>query len=78
MSDAEIWEKFVSVNPDWVEGDIVLTKNQLQKIVLTACRYARNSGFETGKKVTADLYKNLNPGGYNGADIFSGIFGGKK
>jgi hypothetical protein len=78
LTDQEIWDKFISINPDWMNREIILSESQLRKIVLTACKYARQSGFETGKKVTADLYKNLNPGGYNGADIFSGIFGGKK
>jgi len=69
MSDKEIWEKFVGVNPAWKDGEIKLTANQLQKIVLTACKYARGDGFEEGKKVAA---------GQNGADIFGEIFGGFK
>jgi hypothetical protein len=77
MSDKEIWEKFVGVNPAWKEGEIKLTANQLQKIVLTACKYARGDGFEAGKKAAAELYKAMNRGtGQNGADIFKDIFGG--
>jgi hypothetical protein len=79
LNNEEIWEKFVGMNPAWKDGEIKLTVNQLQKIVLTACKYARGDGFEAGKKVAAELYKAMNRGtGQNGADIFGEIFGGLK
>lgn len=76
MTDDEIYAKFDKIN-HWGDSDeIKLSSAQLKKIILTACKYARNSGYERGKFVAESLYRATNGGGSNnGADIYSKIFG---
>ena len=70
MTDQEIYLKFAQKN-DWGDSDCIeLSAKQLEKIILTACKYAREDGFENGNRIVVD----------NSAygDIFNQLFGGKK
>jgi hypothetical protein len=77
MTDKEIYLKFAAKN-DWGDSDsIELTAKQLEKIILTACKYARNDGradgFEEGKRIATNFHK-----ASGGSDIFNQMFGGVK
>ena len=75
MTDKEIFNKFSEKN-NWGSLDsIELSAKQLEKIILTACKYAREDGFENGKRIANNLHK---VAGGSGADIFNQMFGGKK
>jgi hypothetical protein len=76
MTDKEIFNKFKEKN-DWRDSDscVELNIKQLEKIILTACKYAREDGFENGKRIANNLHK---AAGGSGMDIFNQIFGGKK
>jgi len=75
MTDKEIFNKFSEKN-NWGSSDsIELSAKQLEKIILTACKYAREDGFENGKRIANNLHK---VSGGSGMDIFNEIFGGKK
>jgi hypothetical protein len=87
MNNNQIWETFISHNSAWENtletGEkIQLTYFQLKKIVETAAKYARQDGFEEGKRVAGELHKknNSNNRGKTNFDgnIFNDIFGGLK
>jgi hypothetical protein len=75
MTDKEIYLKFAAKNKWADSGEITLSAKQLEKIILTACKYAREDGFENGKRIANNLHK---VSGGSGMDIFNEIFGGKK
>ena len=94
MTDSDIFKKFSEKN-NWGDSDCIeLSAKQLEKIILTACKYARESGwedgreevrqecyqegFERGKVVANNLNKAVGGSFGAGADIFDKMFGGKK
>lgn len=72
MTDQQIFNKFSDKN-NWGDSDCIkLSAKQLEKIILTACKYAREDGFENGKRIASNLHKAA-----GSSDIFSQMFGVK-
>jgi hypothetical protein len=75
MTDQEIFNKFSEKN-DWGDSDCIeLSAKQLEKVILTACKYAREDGFTNGTRIATNLHK---AAGNPNMDIFNQVFGGKK
>jgi len=79
MTDKEIFNKFADKNFWHDLGVIKLTTNQLEKIILTACRYAREDEFtkEREYRIGQENMRKRSEAA-NNADILNQIFGGKK